>query len=173
MGPNLRFPFNTRSFFTDEGSRPIGGGMELWRGYFQSIRPSQGKMYLNVDIATGIMFKKGDLIGLCLEYLNSRDPRKLAPQKRANDGGLTDRERISLQRFITNLRVLTNHSGRTQIRPIKKLTPQGANEIRFNLRDGTSTTVADYFRKELNRPLKFPNLICIEVGHKFEMLNRC
>ena len=71
MEPNLQFPFNSRSFFTEEGSRSIGGGMELWRGYFQSIRPSQAKMYLNVDIATGIMFKKGNLIGLCLEYLKT------------------------------------------------------------------------------------------------------
>lgn len=146
--------------------------MELWRGYFQSIRPSQGQMYLNVDIATGIMFKKGDLIGLCLEYLNSRDPRKLSPQKRANDGGLTDRERISLQRFIANLRVSTNHTGRTQVRAIKKLTPEGANEIMFTKREGgPSISVATYFRQELNRPLKYPNMICIEVGHGFETFN--
>jgi eukaryotic translation initiation factor 2C len=165
MGPNLQFPFNSRSFFTEEGSRSIGGGMELWRGYFQSIRPSQAKMYLNLDIATGVMFKKGNLIGLCLEYLKTTDTGRLSPQKPSNPGGLNDRDRISLQRFITNLRVSTSHGGRTQTRAIKKLTPQGANECMFTMREGgRSLSVADYFRRELNKPLKYPNLICIEVG---------
>jgi len=166
MGPNLQFPFNSRSFFTDEGRRPIGGGLELWRGYFQSIRPAQAKMYLNVDIATGIMFKQGPLIQLCLEYLNDKEPRRLSR--------LNDRDRISLQRFITNLRVVTSHGGRTQTRAIKKLTPQGANAVMFTPRDGgPSQSVADYFRRELNKPLKFPELICIEVGHDSEKLNTC
>ena len=146
--------------------------MELWRGYFQSIRPAQAKMYLNVDISTGIMFKQGPLIQLCLEYLNDREPKRLSPQKRPNDGGLNDRDRISLQRFIANLRVVTSHGGRTQTRAIRKLTPQGANAVMFTMRDGgPSISVADYFRKELNKPLKFPELICIEVGHDFERLN--
>jgi eukaryotic translation initiation factor 2C len=159
MDPNLRFPFNTRSFFTEDGKRSIGGGMELWRGYFQSIRPSQGRMYLNLDIATGIMFKEGPLIQLCLEYLNDRDVSRLS------QGRLQDRDRISLQRFLTNLRVSTNHSGRTQTRVIRKLTQQGANAVMFTMRDGgPSISVADYFRRELNKPLKYPNLICVEVA---------
>jgi hypothetical protein len=35
----------------------LGGGMVLWRGYFQSVRPAPGKMVINVDISTGLMFK--------------------------------------------------------------------------------------------------------------------
>ena len=160
MDPNLRFPFNSRSFFTEDGKRPIGGGMELWRGYFQSIRPSQGRMYLNLDIATGVMFKEGPLIQLCLEYLNDRDVNRLTQRR------LHDRDRISLQRFLTNLRVSTNHSGRTQTRPIRKLTAEGANAIMFTMRQGgPPISVADYFRRELNKPLKYPELICIEVCH--------
>ena len=134
--------------------------MELWRGYFQSIRPSQNKMYLNVDIATGIMFKEGPLIQLCLEYLDdgSKDPNRLSPRR------LDDRERISLQRFLTNLPV-SYDSGRAQApRPIQKLTPQGADSVMFTMRNGQSISVANYFRQELNKPLKYPQLICVEVG---------
>jgi len=166
MSPNLQFPFNVRSFFTEEGRRRIGGGMELWRGYFQSIRPSQGRMYLNLDIATGVMFKEGPLIELCLEYLNDRDVNRLSARR------LQDRDRISLQRFINNLRVTTSHGGHTRTRVIRKLTPQGANAIMFTMRQGgPSISVADYFRRELNRPLKYPELICIEVGHDFDEQN--
>jgi len=74
MEPNQKYPFNTRSFFTPQGAKSIGGGMELWRGYFQSIRPSDHRMYLNIDIATGIMYKPGPLIGLFMEYFKKMMP---------------------------------------------------------------------------------------------------
>ena len=32
--------------------------------YFQSIRPSENRMYVNIDIATGIMYRSGPLIDL-------------------------------------------------------------------------------------------------------------
>lgn len=167
MEPNLRFPFNSRSFFTEDGRTRIGAGIELWRGYFQSIRPSQAKMYLNVDVATGMMFKEGPLIQLCLEYLKlpGNETKRLTPQRRPNDGGLSDRDRLSLQRFVTNLRVSTSYGGHTKALTIKKLTREGANASMFTKREGgPSISVANYFRNELNRPLKFPDLICIEVG---------
>lgn len=57
MAPTQKYPFNVRSFFTPQGAKPIGGGLVLWRGYFQSIRPSPGRMLVNIDISTGAMFK--------------------------------------------------------------------------------------------------------------------
>ena len=53
LNPNCAF--NVRSFFTDGGARNIGGGLVLWRGYFQSIRPAVGRMLINVNISTGVM----------------------------------------------------------------------------------------------------------------------
>ena len=168
MGPNSnpKFPFNSRSFFTEEGRQSINGGLEVWRGYFQSIRPSQGRMYLNLDITTGIMFKGGPLISLCLEYLNDGDPNRLSPNN------LNDRDRISLQRFLTNLRVSTDYGGSTRTRAIKHLSHQGANAIMFTMRQGgPSISVANYFHNQLNRPLQYPGLICVEVGCHFEELD--
>jgi eukaryotic translation initiation factor 2C len=162
MSPNLQFPFNSRSFFTPDNKQSIGGGMELWRGYFQSIRPSQDKWYLNVDISTGVMFKEGPLIQLCLEYLDDRNPGPRDP-KRLSPARLHDRDRISLQRFLVNLRVSASHGGRTQTRPIQKLTALGANANMFTLRQA-SISVADYFRAELNTPLRYPEVICVEVS---------
>ena len=120
-------------------------------------------MYLNIDIATGIMFKEGPLIQLCLEYLDdgshhSQDPNRLTPRR------LNDRERISLQRFLTNLQVLITYDSGRAPRPIQKLTPQGADTAMFTMRQGQSISVANYFRQELNKPLKYPQLICVEVG---------
>ncbi|PPQ94823.1 hypothetical protein CVT25_007460 [Psilocybe cyanescens] len=158
MQPNLKYPFNTRSFFTDAGKQAIGKGIELWRGYFQSLRPSQNKMYINLDISTGLMYRAGPLITLCLEYLEKRDPKELSPRS------LGDRSRIVLQRFVSNMRVSTRHTGRVQPRVIKRLTNQSASQITFQTREGQTISVANYFRTVLGRPLQFPDNICVEIG---------
>jgi len=56
MEPNLIYPFNARSFFTELETRDIGGGIVLWRGYFQSVRPAVGRMVINFDMSTGAMY---------------------------------------------------------------------------------------------------------------------
>jgi eukaryotic translation initiation factor 2C len=54
MEPTMKYPFNIRSFFTDQECKRIGGGLELWRGYFQSVRPAIGRILINIDISTGM-----------------------------------------------------------------------------------------------------------------------
>jgi len=163
MGPNLRHPFIRGSFFTDRETRDIGGGIVLWRGYFQSVRPAIGRMLINVDISTGAMFMPGPLIGLALAHLNLNRPDALAPR------GLPDRERLRLQRFITGLEVTTSHGQREpgrqgpRRRVVKKLSKEGARDLSFELDNGQRMTVADYFQGVLGGPLRYPEVICVEV----------
>lgn len=159
--PNLNNPFNVRSFFTEREKRDIGGGIELWRGYFQSVRPSIGRLLVNVDIATGMMYKEGPLLNLCMDFLRDRglqsnSPTALAPPQ------FPDSERIRLQRFITGMRVIVETTGDKK-RVIRGLSKAGANQLRFTLRDGTVMTVAQYFQQQLGRPLRFPGAVCVEV----------
>jgi eukaryotic translation initiation factor 2C len=161
----LRWPFNVRSFFTDRETRDIGGGIVLWRGYFQSVRPAIGRMLINVDISTGAMYMPGPLLDLALAVLGRPgNPNALAPRQ-----GLPDRERIRLQRFITGIKITTSHGqrepGRRTPRPrvVRKLSKDGARDLTFQLDNGQSTTVAEYFRGVLNGPLRFPDVICVEV----------
>jgi len=164
MAPNLRYPFNVRSFFTDRETRDIGGGIVLWRGYFQSVRPAIGRMLINVDISTGAMFMPGPLIGLALAHLNLNRPDALAPRR-----GLPDRERVRLQRFITGLKITTSYvqhePGRQGPRPhvVKKLSKEGARDLSFELDNGRRVTVAEYFQGVLGGPLRHPDVICVGV----------
>ncbi|KAG6827800.1 hypothetical protein H0H92_010435 [Tricholoma furcatifolium] len=163
MDPSEKYPFNVRSFFTNRETRDIGSGFVLWRGYFQSVRPGIGRMLLNVDISTAMMYKSGRLPDLCLEFLGQagKNPSVLAPAR-----GFPDRERLRLQRFLSGLKITTAHTPGTRPnvpRVIKKLTAAGADGLHFNF-NGTMKSVADYFRTEKNRPLQFPGVICVEVG---------
>lgn len=56
-----------RSFYSpDLGRRqPLGEGLESWRGFYQSIRPTQMGLSLNIGIVTVILYT--------IEYLGSHD----------------------------------------------------------------------------------------------------
>ncbi|KAF7314910.1 Argonaute-like protein [Mycena indigotica] len=161
MAPSLLYPTKGRSFFTSAGARPIGAGLVLWRGYFQSFRPTLGKMLVNVDISTGVMYRDGPLINLCLENIGQSDPGRL-------NAAMPDRIRLKLQRFLVGVRVAVkpaDGAGEERVYSIKRLSRRGANEESFSTRDGKTLTVANYYRQMANnRPLERPALLCVEVG---------
>ncbi|KAH9179682.1 argonaute-like protein [Lactarius sanguifluus] len=144
-GPNLRYPFNVRSFLTSRKAS-VSSGIVLWRRYFQSVRPAIGRIVINIDISTGARYRPRRLIDVALAILGRPgNPNALAPRR-----GLPDRERIRLQQFFTP--------------GLKKLSKEGARDLKFELTGDQTTTVADYFRQKLNRPLRFPDVICVELS---------
>lgn len=172
MEPTIKYPFNVRSFFTDKETKDIGGGLILWRGYFQSIRPAVGRMLINVDISTGTMYKPGNLLELCKEFIGRNDANALAPKR-----GFPDRERIRLQKFLAGIRIVTRNPGvapaNAAPRVIKKLSTAGAADMTFTLREGGTLTVADYFRQTYNRALTYPDVLCVEVRYLFFLSFSC
>lgn len=161
MAPNQRYPHNARSFFTERFKKDIGGGISLWHGYFQSVRPAIGRIIINVDTATGVMYKPGRLMDVALEFLGqSGRPNALAPRH-----GLPLRKLRELQHFLSGIKITTPHSphhrGRTRL--VKQLTRVGARDLTFDVGEGETMTVADFFRTRYNRTLVFPDVICVEV----------
>ena len=163
METSLRYPLINRFFFTDRETRALGAGITLWRGYFQSVRPTIDRVLINIDISTGAMYKSGRLVDLALEFLNiSETPNALAPRH-----GLPYREYRRLQRFISGIKVVISRTKNlNRPRLVKNLTREGARDRNFETGDGQIITVAEYFQKHLNIPLQFPDVICAEVCTK-------
>lgn len=162
MEPNKRYPFNVRSFFTPEGSRQIGGGIELWRGFFQSIRPGPGRLFLNLDIATCMMYRPGALIDLCLDFFGRMDlTRNQQFTQFLSPNGMGERDRLRLQKFLTNLRVTVPATTKDKKRPIRRISDRGASNITFEYQ-GRNITVAQYFQM-IGTPIRFPQMFCVEV----------
>ncbi|KAK0482092.1 argonaute-like protein [Armillaria luteobubalina] len=172
MQPSLDHPFNVRSFFTEAETFDIGCGLQLWRGYFQSVRPAIDRMLINIDVSTGTMYKEGKLIKLCVQFLGQENPEAFSPKR-----GLPDNQRLRLQRFITGMRIrvigktLAYDTEATTAdcigphRVVKKLSAVGASSVTFTNADGVTTTVADHFRRSASGiRLNFPDNICVEVG---------
>jgi eukaryotic translation initiation factor 2C len=78
----------SRSFFSTQfGHRgDIGEGLECWRGYYQSLRPTQMGLSLNIDISATSFFKPVTVIQFVEEFLNIRDTSR----------PLSDRDRVKV-----------------------------------------------------------------------------
>jgi eukaryotic translation initiation factor 2C len=161
MVPNLQCVHNVRSFFNREfGHEQIGGGIELWRGFFQSIRPGPGYLLLNVDLATCMMYRPGNLLDVCVDFFDG-----LVPARGLAAHLASDRERIRLSKFLSNLAVTVPATTKNKRRVIKGVPPRGADQITFD-QDGKQTTVAKYF-EALRIRLQYPRMQCVEVRPSF------
>jgi eukaryotic translation initiation factor 2C len=168
MAPSLKYPSNARSFFTDRETLSIGGGIVLWRGYFQSVRPSINKLLINIDISTGAMYEPGEFISLALNFLGkSRQPKALDPSY-----GFPSRERVHLQQFVAGMKVTTPYRAHDpdRHRVLRGVTLESARNRTFVIDSGETMTIMEYFQNQMNIPLQYPDLICIEVGRCFYFL---
>ena len=160
MEPNQIHPFNRRSFYIPDGRKDIGGGIELWRGIFQSVRPTVGRLIVNIDLSTGMMFKEGPLLNLCIDFFG-RAPNT-SPNAILAGTGIRDIERHKLQKFLSGVRVKVSTTGDKE-RVIRGLSKEGADKLTFKTQEGVQMTVAQYFQS-LGRPVLYPAVICALVG---------
>lgn len=114
------------------------------------------------------MYKDGPLIRLCLEFLGI-EPRPENSARLSPARGFPQREHHRLSRFISGIRVLTNanpQAGAQQNpRVIKRLLAQGAKDLHFTLKEGGTKSVAEYFKQTYNLNLRYPDVLCVEVGN--------
>jgi eukaryotic translation initiation factor 2C len=61
-----------RSAFKEIGAVNLGGAVEKWEGVFQSVRPGQGKLYANIDVASTAFYKGGNVAELMVEVVGRR-----------------------------------------------------------------------------------------------------
>lgn len=110
------------------------------------------------------MYTPGPMIDVCRTILGNNNPNALVPGQ-----GLSERDRMRLQAFLSGVRFITTHrdrSGRANTKPktLKKITNRSAADYQFEL-DGQQTSVAQYFRS-LGTNVQYPNYVCIETDSK-------
>ncbi|PUZ37585.1 hypothetical protein GQ55_9G130900 [Panicum hallii var. hallii] len=155
--PSSRYTSISRSFFSSQEfgpGGPLGNGVECWRGYYQSLRPTQMGLSLNIDISATAFYKAQPIIDFAVEYLNVRDTSKR----------LSDQERIKLKKALKGVRVETTHRRDISIRyKITGLTSAALNDLTFD-QDGTRVSVVQYFRRQYNHSLKYTHWPCLQAG---------
>lgn len=67
--PSRKFVAVGSSFYRPDGARPLGEGCSAWRGFYQSIRPTQSHLTVNLDENYTAFYDKAPLIELCSSML--------------------------------------------------------------------------------------------------------
>ncbi|KAJ1553664.1 Eukaryotic translation initiation factor 2C [Cladochytrium tenue] len=62
--PSLIYTTVGRCFYTPDSAATIANGAQLWQGFHQSIRPSQGQMLINLDVSATAFYQPGKIIPL-------------------------------------------------------------------------------------------------------------
>jgi len=167
--PSLEYPSKKASFYPPpkQGETPymIQGGLEMWGGYFTSIRPTPGKLIVNMDRTAMAFIQAGDLVTVAVKFMRVQDPSQLARSM--------DRQRIQLERFVKGLQIVTRslESGdgkktRRKKYKIRALSKMPASQLQFEGDNGEQWTIQTYFQKMYNYTLRFPTLPCVQVTKK-------
>jgi len=164
--PSMRYTPVGRSFFSaPEGYyHPLGGGREVWFGFHQSVRPSQWKMMLNIDVSATAFYKSQAVIEFMCEVL---DIREVSEQRKP----LTDSQRVKFTKEIKGLKIEITHCG-TMRRKYRVCNvtrrPAQMQSFPLQLENGQTVecTVAKYFLDKYRMKLRFPHLPCLQVGQE-------
>ncbi|KAI8986394.1 Piwi domain-containing protein [Pilobolus umbonatus] len=155
--PSLNYTTVGRSFFTPNDKRQLPNGAEVWQGFYQSARPTVGKMMINIDVSATLFHESGPLPEIVVKILGRRSIDDLRR-------GIPDREITKLEKILKTLRVQVVHRGDKKLKyKIEKLTPSAADRTMFKDDAGNEQSVAQYFAKQYNKRLAFPFLPCVVV----------
>ncbi|KAF9906622.1 hypothetical protein EC991_000423 [Linnemannia zychae] len=158
--PAMLYTTIGRSFFTPEGKHTLPGGLEAWRGYYQSMRPGVGRMLVNIDISSTAFFQSGSLIELVCKIANVREPEGLLR--------LREIDWKKVEKIIKGLRIKVMHrEASPRGFKIVKISDKSAEAITFTQETDSgpkTTNVAAYFKQAYRTSLRHPKLRCITVG---------
>lgn len=152
-----------RSLYSGRAVEPISGGVEVWKGIFASLRPSAGRLLLNVDTSATAFHQPGPVVELMRTLLGVRPNENI---------GLLNAAEISrAEHLLRNVRVEVSHRGPSFKRKYKVLglTSTPCAETFFDVIDETTgkaskSSVASYFAQKYKINLKEPGLPCLVVG---------
>ncbi|KAG6907598.1 hypothetical protein DXG01_008216 [Tephrocybe rancida] len=132
-----------RFFFpSDSAPTSLGGGLEAWKGFYSSVRPSHNQLMVNVNVCTTAFYTPGNLARAMMDFQN------FSFGARANA-------------FARGVRIKTTHLGYKKT--VKSLASFNSRQHSFDSEFG-KVTVEMYFKRKYNITLRQPDLPLVNVG---------
>ncbi|OAP56736.1 hypothetical protein AYL99_08848 [Fonsecaea erecta] len=171
-----------RSLFRRQGQRAdLGGGIEVWRGVYQSMRLAEGKkMIINVDVANTCFWRPTSLTSaIVTKWKEIRDVNDIANRMEPyQSNGHRDETEFhkTLERVFKGVEVKATYKGNPfpdKQWKILRFDINNALEEKIEWKDpvtkkptGELVTVAQYFKRKYNITLQFPALRLVEMTRK-------
>ncbi|KAJ7658359.1 argonaute-like protein [Mycena polygramma] len=160
---NQASPNTGRAYFMPEGKRPLRGmAVELWRGYYQVMRPTIGRMLVTIDTTVAAMYSAGPLIEVAMAVLEAHDIRRLA----LRDSNQEDFNK--LRRHLKNRLIhVKTRDGPPRTKTVRDLVPGPVGGYEFHPSGSDSkTTVGEHYSKTYQITLSYPNTIGVVTSGK-------
>lgn len=179
--PSQRLTAIRQSFFARGKEKyALGGGVEAFKGVFQTIRACHGgRLAINVDVSNGSFWSASSVLQTCVYLTKARDPNDMLYKLKdvkidPNRPEMTDSSSFKELRRLRKLMIFPRHRGveeKSRFYYIDSFTKLGAREYKFEVRDKETgkteeTSVYDYFRKRYNITLTSPALPLIVTTKK-------
>ncbi|CAK7327901.1 unnamed protein product [Dovyalis caffra] len=156
--PTARYcPVGGSFYSPDLGRRqPLGEGLESWRGFYQSIRPTQMGLSLNIDMSSTAFIEPLPVIDFVTQLLNPDVSSKV----------LSDSDRIKIKKALRGVKVEVTHRGNIRRKyRISGLTSQATRELTFPVDErGTLKSVVEYFYETYGFVIQHTQWPCLQVG---------
>ncbi|TYH03953.1 hypothetical protein ES288_A09G259800v1 [Gossypium darwinii] len=149
-----------RSFFSPDIRAPqrLGDGLELWCGFYQSIRPTQMGLSLNIDMASAAFIEPLPVIEFVAQLLG----------KDVLSRPLSDSDRVKIKKALRGVKVEVTHRGNVRRKyRVSGLTSQPTRELVFPVDDNsTMKSVVEYFQEMYSFTIQHTHLPCLQVGNQ-------
>ncbi|PSR89903.1 Protein argonaute like [Actinidia chinensis var. chinensis] len=155
--PSNNYTVVGRSFFSPKlgGIGDLGDGLQYWKGFYQSLRPTQMGLSLNVDMSARAFYEPILVHDFVRKYCNVRDLTR----------PLSDQDRVRVKRALKGIKVeiLYREGGRRY--KISSVSAQPISQLMFSCDDtGARTSVVQYFREKYHITLEFASLPALQAG---------
>ncbi|KAL4284664.1 hypothetical protein GQ457_16G029180 [Hibiscus cannabinus] len=149
-----------RSFFSPDIRAPqrLGDGLESWCGFYQSIRPTQMGLSLNIDMASAAFIEPLPVIEFVAQLLG----------KDVLSRPLSDSDRVKIKKALRGVKVEVTHRGNVRRKyRVSGLTSQPTRELVFPVDDNsTMKSVVEYFQEMYSFTIQHAHLPCLQVGNQ-------
>ncbi|KAF7359373.1 Argonaute-like protein [Mycena sanguinolenta] len=148
---------NGRAYFSPEGRKSLQNGIELWRGFYQSVRPTIGRMIVTIDTAMAAVYESGPLLNVAMNVLGVKDVRELTFDE-------SHPKFHKLQSHFKN-RQITTAATRTATKTIRGLIPGPIGRYSFS-KEGRKTTIEAWLLSPHNKTLRYPGTFGVLIARR-------
>ncbi|CAG8485886.1 15886_t:CDS:10 [Acaulospora colombiana] len=153
--PSMSYTQFGESTYLPSTRKSLGGGVELWMGWFESVRPGQDSYFINVNTTYTVFYESGKLSLLIPKYLGMNPRSDNIPNR------FCQRQHEQITDLIRGLKFRPLHRPQvnTQLK-IKRLCPNNMHEVKVEIPEsGERIDIYSYYQRKYNITLRYSHLV--------------
>ncbi|KAG0498942.1 hypothetical protein HPP92_003633 [Vanilla planifolia] len=154
----LRYISVGRSFYSPDIRKPqkLGDGLQSWCGFYQSIRPTQMGLSLNIDMSSTAFIEPLPVIEYVAQVLG----------KDVISRPLSDADRVKIKKALRGVKVEVTHRGTVRRKyRVSGLTSRPTRELPVD-EQMNMKSVVEYFKEMYGFDIQHSHLPCLQVGNQ-------